>query len=79
MAMSRGQMGPSLSRPGTVKKKSGGWIKGATKNKGALHRALGVPEGKKIPADKLAAGAKSDNPTIRKEVSLARTLKGFRK
>lgn len=50
------------------------WIAGATKNKGALHRALGVPEGKKIPASKLASGAKSSNPRIRKEVSLARTL-----
>ena len=55
------------------------WIAGATKNKGALHRALGVPAGEKIPAKKLAEGAKSKNPTIRKEVALARTLKGFKK
>ena len=56
---------------------SGGrnWIAGATKNKGALHRALHVPEGEKIPAKKLAQGAKSDSPKIRKEVSLAKTLK----
>lgn len=57
----------------------GNWIAGATKNKGALHRNLGVPEGQKIPAGKLAAGAKSSSPTIRKEVALAKTLKGMRK
>jgi hypothetical protein len=55
------------------------WIAGATKNKGALHRNLGVPEGQKIPAAKLAAGAKSKSPTVRKEVALAKTLKGMHK
>lgn len=55
------------------------WIAGATKNKGALHLALGVPEGTKIPAKKLAQGARSDNPTVRKEVGLARTLGKLRK
>lgn len=54
------------------------WIAGATKNKGALHRALGVPQGQKIPAKKLAKGAKSKNPTVRREVALAKTLMGFR-
>lgn len=54
------------------------WIAGATKNKGALHRALGVPEGKKIPAAKLAQGAKMGGK-VAKEVSLAKTLKGFKK
>lgn len=54
------------------------WIAGATKNKGALHRALGVPQGTKIPASKLAKGAKMGG-TVAKEVSLARTLKGFKK
>lgn len=53
------------------------WIAGATKNKGALHRNLGVPAGDKIPAKKLASAAKSDNPTIAKEAALAKTLKGF--
>lgn len=55
------------------------WIAGATKNKGALHRKLGVPAGQKIPAKKLAAAAKSKNPTERKEAVLAKTLKGFKK
>jgi hypothetical protein len=61
------------------KKSDGNWIAGATKNKGALHRALGVKEGEKIPAKKLAKGAKSKNPRIRKEVALAKTLKKLRK
>jgi hypothetical protein len=57
----------------------GNWIAGATKNKGALHRELGVPQSKKIPAKKLAAAAKSKNPTERKRANLAKTLKGFKK
>ena len=55
------------------------WIAGATKNKGGLHRSLDVPAGKKIPAKKLAAGAKSKNPKIRKQVALAKTLKKMKK
>lgn len=56
---------------------AGKWIAGATKHKGALHRALGVPMGEKIPAAKMAKAAKSSNPTIRKEAALATTLKKF--
>lgn len=55
------------------------WIKSATKNKGALHRALGVKEGTKIPAKKMAKAAHSSNPKIRKEASLAKTLGKLRK
>lgn len=55
------------------------WIAKATKNKGKLHRKLGVPEGKKIPAKKLAKAAKSKSPTLRKEVALAKTLSKLRK
>lgn len=54
------------------------WIAGATKNKGALHRNLGVPEGKKIPAAKIAAAAKKPGK-VGKEAKLAETLKGFKK
>lgn len=46
-------------------------------HKGALHRALGVPEGKKIPASSLAKAKKSKNPHIRKMAALAGTLKSF--
>lgn len=55
------------------------WIAKATKNKGALHRKLGVPEGKKIPAKKLAKAEHSKSPKLRKEANLAKTLKGLRK
>ncbi len=62
---------------GTQGKKDGGgtnWVKGAIKRPGALHRALRVPEGQKIPAKKLAKAAHSDNPHMRKMVGLAKTL-----
>ena len=59
--------------------KGGNWIAGAVKNKGALHRSLGVPEGQKIPAKKLNAAMHSDNPTIAKRARLAKTLKSFHK
>ena len=54
------------------------WIAGATKNKGALHRALGVPQGEKIPAKKLAAAAKKGGK-VGKEARLAETLKTMHK
>ncbi len=50
------------------------FIAGAIKHPGALHRDLGVPQGDKIPAKKLAAARHSDNPTIRRRANLARTL-----
>jgi hypothetical protein len=54
------------------------WIQGAIKHPGKLHRELGVPEGKKIPAKKLAKAEHSKNPTIRREANLAHTLKKLR-
>lgn len=54
------------------------WIAGATKNKGALHKALGVPEGKKIPDSKIKAAEKKSGK-VAKEARLAETLKGFKK
>lgn len=56
----------------------GGWIAGATKNKGGLHRSLGVPEGQTIPAGKVEAATHSSNPRVRKQANLAETLKGLR-
>lgn len=56
------------------KKGGANWIKGAIKHPGALHRALGVPEGKKIPAKKLSQSAHSKNPTMRRRAALAKTL-----
>jgi len=50
------------------------WIKGAIKHPGALHRQLGVAQGKPIPAAKLAAAAKKGG-TLGKRARLAQTLK----
>ena len=50
------------------------WIAGATKNKGALHRRLGVPANKTIPAKMLARAAKHHG-IEGKEARLAETLR----
>lgn len=47
------------------------------KNKGKLHRALGVPEGEKIPAKKLKQATNSKSPALRKEANFAENAKGF--
>lgn len=54
------------------------WIAGAIKQKGALHKELGVPEGKKIPAKKLKAAEKKGGKEG-KRARLAETLKTFHK
>lgn len=54
------------------------WIKGAVKHKGALHKELGVPMGKKIPESKLEKAEKSPGK-LGKRARLAETLKGFKK
>lgn len=53
------------------------WIQGAVKKPGALHKALGVPEGKKIPAKKLAIKS-TDSPLMKKRKTLAKTFKKMR-
>ena len=52
------------------------WIAGAIKHPGALHKQLGVPQGKKIPAGKLSAAA-SKGGTLGRRARLAQTLKGL--
>ncbi len=54
------------------------WIQGAIKKPGALHKQLGVPEGKKIPAKKLAKAAKAPGK-LGQRARLAETLKGMKK
>lgn len=54
------------------------WIAGAIKHPGALHRQLGVPEGEKIPAKKLAKAAQAGGK-LGKRARLAETLKGLNK
>ena len=52
------------------------WIQGAIKHPGALHKEMGVPAGKKIPAKRLAAAA-SKGGTLGRRARLAQTLKGM--
>lgn len=62
-------------------KKSGkgkNWIAGAIGKPGALHKALGVPVGKKIPKGLLDEAAKKPG-LIGKRARLAKTLSGFKK
>jgi hypothetical protein len=53
------------------------FIKAAIKHPGALHKDLGVPEGEKIPEDKLRAATHSKDPLVRKRANFAMTLKGL--
>lgn len=52
------------------------WIAGAIKKPGALHKELGVPAGKKIPAKKLAAAAKKGGK-LGQRARFAQTLKSI--
>jgi hypothetical protein len=55
------------------------WIAGAIKKPGALHKALHVKAGEKIPEAKLKKAEHSKNPTMKKRAVLAETLKKMRK
>lgn len=50
------------------------WIAKAIGKPGSLHKALGVPQGEKIPASKLAVKP-GDSPKLKKKKILAKTLK----
>lgn len=54
------------------------WIQSAIKKPGALRKALGVPEGEKIPKSKLAV-KESDSPLMRRRKILAKTLSKLKK
>ena len=45
--------------------------------KGKLHHEMGIPEGEKIPADKLKAAAHSDDPEKRRDAIRAETMKSW--
>jgi len=53
------------------------WIQKTDMEKGALHKALGVPADKKIPSKKLDKALNSKSIKIRKEANLANNLKSF--
>jgi hypothetical protein len=54
------------------------FIAGAIKKPGALHSQLGIPQGQKIPAGKLAKAAKAGGK-LGQRARFAETLKGLRK
>lgn len=54
------------------------WIQDMHMKKGALHKELGVPEGKKIPEKKLKKAEKAGGKEG-KRARLAVTLKGLKK
>lgn len=43
-------------------------------SKGKLHRALGIPEGEKIPAGRLKAATRSAKPEVRRMAIRAETM-----
>jgi len=57
------------------------WIQAALgpESKGKLREKLHAKKGKKIPMSKIKKAEHSKNPTLRREASLAETLKGFSK
>lgn len=57
---------------------SSNWIEKATKNKGSLHKQLGVSVGEKIPSKKMSKALKSSNPLEHKRAVLAKTLSKFK-
>lgn len=61
-------------RPGRAEGGKTKWIQSAIKKPGALHKQLGVPEGEKIPAKKLAKAAEKGGK-LGKRARLAETLK----
>ena len=61
---------------GALRLASGGWIKGAIKHPGALHRMLGVPQGHKIPAKKLHKAAEAGG-VLGRRARFAEELESF--
>lgn len=53
------------------------WIQGAIKRPGALHEALGIPQGKSIPSAMLEKASHMSG-RVGQEARLARTLKRMR-
>jgi hypothetical protein len=69
----------SRAKKEVMAKSGNNWIQGAInpEHRGALHKTLGVTEGKKIPAKKLEEAAHSQNPLTSKRANLVEILKGF--
>jgi hypothetical protein len=63
-----------------AKYKKGGALSQVSKetSKGGLHRSLGIPEGQKIGAARIAKATHSSNPKTRKQANLAQTYAKYR-
>ena len=55
------------------------WIQDAIKNPGALRKKTKTAPGKTISKEALKKASNSSNSTTRKQATLAKTLKSFRK
>lgn len=53
-------------------------MRDAVKRPGALHRALHIPLGNKIPSKVLTKATHSLNPTLKKRATLAKTFNKYR-
>lgn len=54
------------------------WIQGAIKSPEALHKQMGIPQGEKIPASRLASAADKGGK-LGERARFAETMKGLRK
>lgn len=74
-------MAHSRAKKEVMKDAHKNWIKRAInpKNKGALHKSLGVSEGKNIPEKKLEKAEHSKGPVTKKGAILAETLRNFKR
>lgn len=68
---------PQTPPPRAGRAKEAGWIAGAIKRPGQLHRDLGIPQGKKIPLGLIRDAAKSKGK-VGQRARLALTLRKFR-
>ncbi len=55
-----------------------GAIKIKKSKEGSLHTALGVPQGQKIPASKIAAAANSPDKNLKAKGTFARNAAGWK-
>jgi hypothetical protein len=51
------------------------WIQNMHMKKGALHKSLGIAQGKKIPMSAIKKAEHSKNPLLAKRAHLAETLR----
>lgn len=69
LAMGHSITGQKLAKGGMIK----------PSHKGRLHSALGVPQGKPIPAAKLSGALRSTSAHVRAMANFAKNAKGFGK